>query len=401
MPFVAYAAFDFSAWRFYKQVSWQGNGLVKVKLDDQIADNTRADLADLRVIDSNGQETPFKIVIGKAQTKTTDYYPTLLNNTFLESGRSSAILDMGEKGRIANELLIRTVNENFQATVKISGSDDQAQWNILKDNAYIYDYTDKQGGFKSQNTIVNFPNSNYRYLKIELQNREINAVKISAAVVSQKIVDDRKEKVRNLRFSLKPDDANKSTELLIDLEAKNIGTDKLMMEIADQFFNRDVYIYQADNQTDWRFVSRDYVFRYGGQAVAGEKLTIIFPEVYSRYLKVVIKNNDDKPLAISTVKVYSIYREAAFQTEAGLSYRLYYGNPKAGFPQYDLEKYWQYLSPEQASEAGLSAQSDNDRFTPEKLPEKPMSERIPFLLPGSLGVVGLLLLGLVYRFFKK
>jgi hypothetical protein len=115
----------------------------------------------------------------------------------------------------------------------------------------------------------------------------------------------------------------------------------------------------------------------------------------------VIRNKDNQPLSITGISTSYIYREAVFQAEAGKKYKLYYGNPKAKWPQYYLEKYFQYLDIEKAQTARLSTEQNNPAFVPEKEPEKPLSERIPYLFSSALIIFSLILLLLAYNFLKK
>ena len=68
---------------------------------------------------------------------------------------------------------------------------------------------------------------------------------------------------------------------------------------------------------------------------------------------------------------------------------------------YDLEKYFQYLEPDKAMEARITNQKDNPSYIAEKEPEKPLTERIPYLLSGILTLTSLFLIFLVFKFLKK
>jgi hypothetical protein len=103
-------------------------------------------------------------------------------------------------------------------------------------------------------------------------------------------------------------------------------------------------------------------------------------------------------LNFSEIKTFATLRELIFQADASGAYRIFYGNPKANSPQYDLEKYFQYLDLNSAQSAGLSQQKNNFEFVPEK---KPLTEQNTLLIPSLLGLACLILLALVYKFLKK
>lgn len=106
-------------------------------------------------------------------------------------------------------------------------------------------------------------------------------------------------------------------------------------------------------------------------------------------------------LANSFHNVYAIYGELIFQAQAERSYILHYGNKDAIFPQYDLEKYFQYLDTSQAVQVPLGPHSLNEQYIEEKQPEEPLSEKMPYFLPIVLCTFGLILLVLVYKFLEK
>lgn len=402
LPVFCYGAFNISEWKYYKEIKGSGSSLIRVNIDDEIFSSANKNLSDLRVINQNNQEIPFKIVANNRKVDQIDYYPAkMINNSFISGQFSSVILDVEGDGKLVNSLTIKTSSENFQRNVKIYGSDDRNNWNVLKSDAYIYDYTDKKGNFKSQNTKVNFSESAFRYLKVEVSDENGSPIKIDSVYVSKETPRNIHEFERSPNFSQKINDKNRSTEILIDLEASGIPANKINIRTEDHNFNREISIYSSADNDKWKFVDRGYIFRYIMPKFNGESMTIDFSETHERYLKVEIFNKDNSQLNISGVSVFSTYRELVFPAKENERYRIYYGNKKALYPEYDLDKFFQYLDLESAQLATLGAKSDNMSYVPEKEPEKPLSERIPYLFSGMLAIMGLILLFLVYKFLKK
>jgi hypothetical protein len=358
-------------------------------------------LADVRVIDNNNKETPFKIVSGRREDKKTDYSATMINNSFVPGQFSTVILDLGDKGKIVNNLNIVTSSENFQRSVHVQGSDDMNSWNTLKENIYIYDYTDRKGNLKVQNTKISFPDSLFRYLKIEISDENNNPVKIDAVRASQTISTSQREFERHPQFSVFEDADSRSTEIIADLGKAGMPTNKLLLTASDANFNRAIIIYSSNDKSNWKMIGQGYIFRYNTSKFSGENMTVSYSETNNQYLKIQIINKDNMPLTFSGLSVYSVYRELIFPADKNSQYRLFYGNNDAYYPEYDLDKYFQYLDVENAQTALLSARKDNNQFVPKKEPEKPISEKIPYLLPGVLITVSMLLIIFVYRFLKK
>jgi len=399
-PSFCRADFNPRSWQYYKDVNEKISDLAQFSIDDEIFANTKSDLRDLRVVSGRNKEVPYKLVVGEARTEIAVYNPALLNNSYVEGAGTSAILDFGGNNSPVNSLTINTRSENFQRNVKIFGSDNKEDWRVIKENIYIYDYTDKKAGFKSQNIAVNFPESVFRYLKIEITDPANDPVIVDFISAKQYKKENAKELVRDPQFASKEDGGN--TEINADMGSPGIPVDKIALNIKAVNFNRGVSVYSSYNQKDWRPLGQSYIFRYDTPKFKGENLTLNFSETKDRFIKILIENQDDDPLAISGVKTFSIFRQVIFTAEAEESYRVYYGNQDARTSGYDLEKYFQYLDKESAKDVTLSAQKNNKEYASVAKEGAPAeSEKYPYLMPVSLVVISILLLFLIYKFFQK
>jgi hypothetical protein len=396
----ARADFSLSQWQFQKDAAGFSKGLVDVQLDKEIFAGSSRGLADVRVVDNVNQEVPYKLVTARSEDAQKQYNPKVLNNSVVAGKFTTAIMDLGERGIVTNFMTVRTPSENFQRNVTVYGSDDQNSWNILKSNAYIYDYTDKKGNLKTQNTSVAFPESVFQFLKIEISDAENNPVVISSIAVSQFTKKSAQEFSTSANFETSQDSSAKTTVLMADLGQGGIPTNKIVLSVGGENFNRAVSVYSASDRVsaNWRNVGQGYVFRYNTPKFAGENSYVSISETTDRYLKIVIYNNDNAPLIFSKVETFATLRDLIFEAEAGKTYKIFYGNAKAAAPQYDLEKYFQYLDLNSAQNATLSLQQNNSNFVPEK---KPLTEQNTFLIPSLLGLACLMLLVLVYKFLKK
>jgi hypothetical protein len=397
------ADFNISKWKYYKDVSSIDGSLAKIMLDDEVFSNAAKGLSDLRVIDGENKEVPFKIVSGYERSQKDQIPVKMINNSFISGKFSQVILDLGNSGNITNNLTINTNSENFQRNVRIYGGNDMESWSVLRDNGYIYDFTDKKANFKSQNTEISFPDSAYQYIKIEIADENGSPVKINSVTTSKVIKEKNQEYERHPQMEIREDAGKKMTEVIADLGASGIPTDKIAIISKNSNFNRTVSIYSSNEKSEnnWAYLGQGYVFRYNTPKFTGENMTVNFSETNKRFIKIEISNKDDSPLEISGLSTFSVYREIMFQMNASKNFRLFYGNQKADYPQYDLEKYFQYLEPDKAVFVKITNQKNNPGYVPEKEPEKPLSERIPYLLSGILTLASLILIFLVYKFLKK
>ena len=397
------ADFSLGSWRYEKAISKANGGIVDVPIDNEVFANSNKGLSDVRIIDDVSQEVPYKLVTTKNDSSRKDYAPKLINNSVAVGKYSTAILDLGERGLITNSFTIQTTSNNFQRNVTVYGSDNQTDWNVLKSNGYIYDYTDSKAQVKSQNTTVSFSDSIFRFLKIEVADVDNKPVVIKSVLVSQFAQKNVQEFSVSPSFEIAQDAANQTTNLVADLGQSGIPTNKILLTIGDENFNRSLAVFSSNdkNSANWKSVGYGYIFRYNTPKFVGENSSIVINETTDRYFKIAIYNNDNLPLSFSGIATFATYRDLVFQAQAGKSYRLFYGNTKAKAPQYDLEKYFQYLDLTKLQNVSLGAQETNQQFVPEREPLKPFTERYSYLLSAAMITAGMILLVMVYKFFKK
>lgn len=397
-----------SMWQYYKTINVAGSptegDLVKVTLDQDVFGSSKKDLGDLRVTDREGNDVPYKLITDRGAFSKENIYPVrVVNNAYdAASGCNSFIIDFGQGGSLNSSLNIVTDTENFKRTVEIEGGDDMGSWSVLKTDGYIYDYTDR--AFKAQDTSVDYPENIFRYIRVKIFTGGETPLTISGVQVSTITTKEKQEIVLDLSYEVKENIDKKMTEVIVDLAKNGWPTSGIVLSAADKNFNRKVAVYESSDKSDWQSVGQDYLYRYDTPKYVGANLDINYKETSKRYLKLEILNFDDQPLSITGLSTKTVLRSIVFQygEDAGQNaYKLYYGNPRADFPQYDLEKFFSYLDTGEYSGSALSAQQANASYRPETAPVAPLSERIPFLVPGAL-VLAIVLMGLiVVRFIKK
>ncbi len=403
-PSFCLADFSSTKWQYYKVLTGQGEGLKRFVIDDDIFAHTKDDLRDLRIIDSVGKEVPYKLLRSKTSAKTESYRPRHINNVYVPGEGASVILDFGPNAPLINKLKINTKAENFQRNVIISGANNLDDWNIIKDNAYIYDYTDKRGNFKSRNTIVKFSDSLFRYLKVKIVDSGKNPVKIDSVSAFSQIIEKAKTKSIMPKLTLKEDYKNHQSKIFLDMGMAGIPVGKISLTAVADNFKRVALLYSSINNKDWRSLGQFYLFRFHTPRFNGQNMSLIFPESTDRYYKIEIENNDNQPIKVSKAVAFSTFREVVFEAEKDKTYKIFYGNPQARFPRYDIESFFQYLDVDNAASIALSPEKINNRYIPPKGPKPrttPKSETIPHLMTIGLITAILLLAFLVYGFFRQ
>ncbi|MEI7497850.1 MAG: DUF3999 family protein [Candidatus Falkowbacteria bacterium] len=401
---VSFADADFtpSGWQYKKSIELTNSGLEQLSLDQQVFQHARPDLADLRIVTNDGQEVAYIINLPVDQHALGTLFPRLLNNSYLPGKFTSVVLDLGESGKITNSLLIRTHSENFRRNVTLCGSNTTTDWQVLRDKAYVYDYTDVVGRLKAQNTRINFPESAFRYYKLEVADENNVGVAVDSVEITQESQLEAEKANQPLSIVSTANTNDRTTEIIMSPGISGLPLSEVSLQSDSVNFNRGVIVFASTNLSGpWAQVGTGYIFRYQTPLFTGENLTVSINETRSQFIKMVIYNQDNPAINILGASALFQKQSLYFQAEFGKTYALYYGNQLARQPNYDLSTYLQYLEPNKAMSAALAAEATNVQYQPPKPPVKPLTERQPLLLPGAMILCAGLLLFMVYRFLKK
>ncbi len=397
------ADFDIARWQYEKAIN-AGPGLsaspyVELSFDNDVFAGSAAGLRDIRIIDSSGVETPYKLLIEQEASTRTFVPVQIINNSFVPGEYTLFIAYLGEGGVIHNQLKMLTPSVNFRQEVTIEGSNDQNQWFTLTDKGKIYDYSPPQFEFKKQDTAVTYPESTYKYLRVKIWNRGEERVVVTRAEAWR----DTKIAAKEVRYPVsiieRGEDSERRTSFFIaDLGSTGLPSNAFTLATTSQNFSREVALEGSNDKEKWNVVEfRDVIFSFVTPKFTGAKLTVNYSEAHYRYYRLTVFNKDDQPISIGAVEASGILRKAVFQFDSTKTYKIYYGNPDARYPQYDLDALFPYLDISYLPKTTLSAQTQNPLFKEILPPPPPVSERIPWLLPSVLSMVTLLLLGLITK----
>ncbi|MCI0417607.1 MAG: DUF3999 domain-containing protein [Acidobacteria bacterium] len=379
----AFAEFAKTEWQFSKHVeatSTSSDGYARVAVDGQVYHRSQRSLADLRLVDDLGKEVPYSIFAERETTTEELYQPKVFNQGVLPGAYSTLTLDL-EQEMASNTLVLKTSSQNFKRRVEIAGSSDRKQWFVLKADGYIFDFSGDQ---KIHLTTIRYPESKYRYLQVKVWNGKEPPLTIKGASLSRVRTTTARRVVRGVRLHSRDEDAKlKATICVLDLSYENLPADYLTIETPEENFSRLIEIQGSNDLKSWGSSQRGDLYRFRTEKYSVEKKTLRFPEIRTRYLKLLIYNQDDPPLKLAAFDVQSVEEDLVYRVQPGRSYFFYYGSPQAQAPRYDFERLKNYLSLETLPRGRLGAEIENSSFRPSG-PKRPWTERQPVLFWGVL-----------------
>jgi hypothetical protein len=403
LPALAWAAFDETRWHYYKEI-YGSEGLSSFKVDSEMYAALNHNFSDLRLVADGKEELPHKPVLSAGGTKVNMASGQLVNNVHVEGEGSSAVIDLGDDPAPMNRIKIVTGTENYRRNVNVYGSDRLGNWGLIRENAYIYNYSDSLAGLRTHNTLVEFPESVFRYYRLVIKEGEEDKkpVEISSVKVfwnEEKPVEW--EEWEPASLEIKDNETNQATYVYIDVGQTGLPISRIDLDIAGANYNRAVMVYAGPGKEQANSLhGTDYLFKYDTPKFRAGKSSIEFSPVRQNYIKLVVKNYDSAPLQINGLKLFSKATRIYFEAEQGKAYRAYFGNSGAYLPQYDLN-HFQYLDLDRSAQSALSERKKNDKYLTREDRSGMEQKGSPYLLPIGMGAAVLILGLIIFNFFKK
>ncbi len=344
--------------------------IVAVPLGPEVYAATRDDWADLRVLDRNRIEQPWLIRPVREYRRQSRRRFHSVNKpelTPLENGGLEIRVTRRDTHRAAHGLRLHTPLKNFQQRITVYGSDNETDWELLTENALVFDYSQ---WMDVRNDEVPLPENTFRYLRIvidkvtaeqESQLMEtvrhlrggaeadrtervtidrrpfrIDRIEYWEETVEERVEGDKKILYPPVAFRIEHDSQARSTFVYVQTNREPLTA--FVIETPDRSFSRRVTVEipaTGQEQVHWQAVGSSVVSRIDFQGFRRERVRVTFPETRSKRYRLAIANGDNQPLRVTGVKGEGTLYRVVFLAAAGNQYHLVYGAPEAEPPHYD------------------------------------------------------------------
>lgn len=366
-------------------------GLVEFEVTSAVFDGARPDLADLRILAGTDQ-LPWVLRRPRGTGRTERDECELYNRTN-RPGRSDRVTVRFEEEVMKDSLRIMTSGENFKRAVTVEGSPNGAEWELLQDGKFLFDISTEAGGRHRKNRI-RLPRNNFRYLRLTVHHDPDDLDKIAIEDVKSyrtvgKPAPVKEVPVVNVLSEL--DTTENQTIVTVDVGYRNLPLRGMTLDFEEENFHRHATVKGRNHETreirrriesggertqtveePWTTVERTHVYRYTAGTGRDESVEIDLEGAGYRYIRVDIHNEDNAPLTLTDVSADRYLTYAAFQPRGTEHWRLYFGNPGAAKPDYDLAHYADRLRSEGVTPAIVGVRTPWDVEEPD-LP--PLSEQ--------------------------
>ena len=357
----------------------------------------------IRIMDKNGEEVPYESVNLAEADKP---IPSEISDLSINN-EVSFIVDTGNNTETHSNIWLHIDGKNYKRSVSIYAFDSKlpfnsGAWRLITDQGYIYNYTDDRANFSNTGSIVSYPKTTARFLKVVIKPGEgkidaVNSVYVTHKYESLGVQEDS----FMTPVSIKEDGEKNITTVEINFENTEIVRN-VFLDSSDSNFNRRAVLSYEDKNGNWVSAGAAYFFGVDTNLLKKKVLEAEFPDVFANKIKIEIINYNDRPLSIID-QATIIYPKAGvvFKAIKGETYTLYYGADSVSLPTYDLGSSLQYANLNKIPEAVIGNPTLNSNYVAPKGPEIPITEKYGFIFNTALILLVALLGILIFLYLRK
>ena len=311
--------------QYFKTIKISGKSAYKqFFITEDIYENSKNNLEDIRIINNNGKEIPYVIETEKEQDKYREKVVARAKITEILTKKDKmefiVKFDSGSslKDIIGNKLeMIPT--RNFYTEYTLFGSNNDIDWEWIT-SGEIYKTPEKS------NLTMEFSKKRYEYYKVvtPLDKGSI----FDEAILKLSDNETGKQEIVKTKLDYKLEQREKST--ILKIKSKFLPLKNIVLDVDDEF-KRNYSVRDEDN-----------LYLEGVISKVGEKsnLEINLENVpKSSEITVEIRNGDNLPLKIKSVTGNYVPDRVVFKAVEGENYKVTFGNENLKKPEYDLGEF--------------------------------------------------------------
>ena len=332
-------------------------GPVGIELSPEIIAKTSRNLADLRIFDDLGNETPY-VTYQLSLPDPVRFTWKVID--YQEKDRiQTIILESTCKNGWFKDLVINTTARDFNKEIEVYASPDNSNWDRIAFGS-IYDFSSHINLTK---TDIELPQTTQKYLKvilrnasdikradpsIELRYKDLefiagnrdtdNMIPIGGFTSAFLSRDYGKKILTGITIRDPAARLDKEGNTILDLGNINLPIEDISLKIQNRFYYREVElsVSASDDEKAYHTVGRNSVFRIPG--VIEERNTVSFKQAQHTYARLKIINNDNPQLVVEEIRISWKPRYLYFIPEQGRTYTLYFGNSDSPQPGYESQR---------------------------------------------------------------
>ena len=311
--------------QYFKTIKITGKSAYKqFFLTEDIYENSKNNLGDIRIIDKNGKEVPYVIETGKEQEKHSEKIVARakIDEVLTKKDKMEFIVkfnsDSSLKDIIGNRLEL-IPSKNFYSEYTLLGSNNGTDWEQIT-SGEIYKTPDKA------NLTIEFSEKRYEFYKIVTPLDKVNI--FSEAILKLSSSEAGKFRTIGTKLDYKVEQEGKNT--ILKIKSKFLPLKNIVLDVEDEF------------QRNYTVRSGDNFYAEGIISKVGEKSNLMINlENVPKLSEIIveIRNGDNSPLKIKGVIGNYVPDRIVFRATEGEDYKITFGDENLNKPEYDIVEF--------------------------------------------------------------
>jgi hypothetical protein len=370
---VAAADVDESQFRYTRTLSAASGAPVRFEPDARMYGHAGVDLADLRILDADGEQVPWRPE-PKPAAVPAQSVPLVARGS--RDGTVTVVLDRGPVRPVIDRIELTVPDRVFVGEVTVQGSNTGAEGSHARlSTTPIYSV---RGAVAARSTTAVFPATDFRYLLVQAR----GVSDVTAASVSR---DPERPPLEPVSAQTLRRERERTTVVHLDFGFANVPVDSVRVQTSTLRYVRQVTVEGSNDGTTFTTLGGGEIARF-----PGVDLSTVAVAARHRYLRLTVRNGDDAPLAALAVTPEAQPRPLLLAGGYRPPFRLLYGGRTVSSPAYDFAQLPAAATGFERARAGtLGSERANDLF------EAPADTRSFFERNDSLIEVALVLAALV------
>lgn len=318
-------------------------GYYKVMLSPELLGKLKTNQSDLRIYDSSDKEQPY-VLYRESAISTTSLFKeyNIIERAYEKDSLSYLTFENPNKETIDNVSFI-VKNTDVQKRARLSGSDDQNNWYVIKNNYLLHAMQSTEG--TSELKVLNFPSSDYRYFKLEIDDNK----KLPINILKVGYYDTHQVYGVSTQFDCPvayQKDSLKISYVKLDLSERKY-VEKLKFELTGaEYYSRYAELLVRHERLNKKKKKEVYFESIGSiELNSNSRNEVNLRGLSQKEIYVEIHNKDNQPLSIVNVTASYLNKYVLTQLEPNQDYRLMFGEMSLSSPEYDLKKFADKILP--------------------------------------------------------
>lgn len=319
--------------KYCLEIKEADEGWSSLKLPKEQFKHFNRNFSDIRIIsvagDNDTLENPYYVEDVKLNTEE-KFYDLPLVNASTNQGESFLTI-LNESNQLINKLEIETPSKNYDINIKVEGSQNNSKWFEIENNKRIVNINDDLMSYNYNTMIIK--DVNFKYFRLRYKSNKdfkIDGVK------SSKTIENANSETQIPIKSYNIVNKDNLTEISVDLNSE-YPISKFKCTFNEDEFHRPFSLHFISDSIQTKdSIKPVYNEFYTGMFTSYSDEAFPFKWRTLDHFKIVIKNYNNQPLNLSSIKLFHTDRFATTRLNKGDRYFFCFGNKKAMKPIYDI-----------------------------------------------------------------